>query len=129
VDFAAFKTDSNLEEVGVWRPCGSGRILVASKSSSRYRKVLQRLLGPHETSITLNVLEEAIAEDIYVQAIAEGLLLNWEGFTEEGAECPYSVENAVRLLKEAKPFRDFVEKAANNIENFRKQKEATEVKN
>lgn len=129
MDIGNFLTDSALENNGVWRNCGDGRILVASTSSESYKKVFRRLLIPHETSINLGVADEKVLHGLETEAIAEALLLNWEGFTENGVELPYSRENAQRILKSVPRFREHVIREASSIENFRRKKEEVEIKN
>ena len=129
MEINSFKTDPVLENNGVWVPCGNGRVLIASTGSDRYKKALQKALQPHELSIALNDLEDDVAKNIFIDVYVEAIVLNWEGFTEDGQPYPYSVENARRLLTEVPRFRDFVKAQAERIDNFRAKKAELETKN
>jgi hypothetical protein len=129
VDFNSFKTNSKLENSGVWVKCGNGEILLASKTSETYKKVIKRLLQPHETSIALGIMTEEESDILDRRCTAEGLILDWKGFTENGQEIVYSSDNAFRLLGEAKAFRKFVDRECASLENFREKKEEIETKN
>jgi hypothetical protein len=129
VEFNDFKSDKKKSQDGVWKPCGNGRILIASTNSERYKEVMRRLLAPHEIGLALGTMDEQTSQDILIQALAEGVLLGWEGFTENGEAVTYTPENAFRLMKDAPLFRAFVEKEANNLDNFRFKKEELEIKN
>jgi hypothetical protein len=129
VDFNSFKTNSNLENAGVWVRCGNGEILLASKTSETYKKVVKRLLLPHETSIALGIMSEEDSDILDRRCAAEGLILDWKGFTENGESIAYSPDNAFRLLGEAKAFRKFVDRECAAMENFREKKESIETKN
>jgi hypothetical protein len=129
VDFNSWKTNPELENNGVWIPCGNGKVLIASTGSERYQKALAKGLEPHEVTIALGELKEEVAKEIYIKVTAETIVLNWEGFTEDGVAVPYTVENARRLLAEVPRFREFVKAQSQRISNFQDKKEEVEAKN
>jgi hypothetical protein len=124
-----FKTDRDIENAGVWKPCGNGRILITSNSSESFRKAMKKIFGPREIELTLGTLPDEEANNLMMQAEAEGLVLNWENMTEDGKIIDYTPETCVRIFKAAPRFRQFVQRESNNIENFRAKKESIESKN
>jgi hypothetical protein len=129
VDITKLQTDSSLEESGVWRPCGDGKILVASSSSDRYKQVAKRIIAPYESSFALNVIGEEKAKELENRTISEGILLGWENMQENGVDVPYSPEKAFEWISKVPRFKQLVTRESENIENFRRAQAEAEVKN
>ena len=121
MDISKFQTNKSLEEEGVWVDVdGNGtKIKVARINNPRYKKYFQKITKPYKRQIRNGTLAEELAEKLLVDALANTILLDWQGFTKEGADFPYSVDNARSFLQESADFRDFVSDAANEMENFR----------
>jgi hypothetical protein len=98
--------DSNLEESGVWMDYYDGsRIKVASVRSKRFRETKERIEKPYERLIRRDILPKDKKEELEARTIAEGLLIDWEGFLNHGEELPYSKEMAYKLVKSQSWFR------------------------
>jgi len=121
LDINEFKTDRQLEEEGVWVPVdGAGaKIKVARINNPRYKKYFQRITKPYRRQIRSGNLSEDLAEKLLVDALANTILLDWEGLTKGGKKFPYTVDNARQLLSESPDFRDLVSDAAGEMESFR----------
>lgn len=130
IDFGKkFKTDKGLEENGVKIDLGEGAsITIARLGNKNYQKKFQELAKPHKKAIRLGVLSDEVAEDMLIKALADSVLLGFEGFEEDGEEIVYSLENAEKLLK-VKDFRTMVMDLAGEAEAFRKADEEEAVKN
>ena len=77
-------------------------------------------LADAQRRILAGVLSDELREDINRQAMAESLLVGWEGIKDErGQDIPYSVENAERLLREYPAFYDYIDQLATDEELFR----------
>jgi hypothetical protein len=121
MDISKFQTSKSAEEEGIWVDVdGNGtKVKVARINNARYKKYFQKITKPYKRQIRNGTLAEELAEKLLVDALANTILLDWQGFTKEGADFPYSVDNARSFLQESADFRDFVSDAANEMENFR----------
>lgn len=129
MEMSTITTDAVREEEGVWVKFGDATVLIASKSSDRYKKIMQRLFKPHEANFALDLLADDVAKDIAYRGMAEGICLNWKGFTEKGVEVPYSPEKAYQYIIDVRPFRSFLDAESEKISNYKTVKEEIEVKN
>ena len=121
MDISKFQTNKSMEEEGVWVDVdGNGtKIKVARVNNPRYKKYFQKITKPYKRQIRSGTLSEDLAEKLLVDALANTILLDWQGFTKDGESFPYSVDNARAFLAESPDFRDFVSDAANEMENYR----------
>lgn len=125
-----FATDRTLELDGVWVQIDKdARVKIARRDNPRYREVLRRESAPYRQAARAGMLSDETAEQILIKVLAETVVLDWEGFTENGKPLPYSKENAVRLLTELKDFLDFVVSASAEAELFKAQADEADAKN
>ena len=125
-----FKTDAQLEQNGVWVDfIGASKIKIASLDNPHY---LQRLLQARKDR-TLNLEDDSfISEDArhaLAQIYVDTILLDWEGFSENGEALPYSKDKALEVLLSIKPLFAAVTKAANDEALYRQQQNADIEKN
>jgi len=100
LDFAMLEIDPVLAEQGAWLDMGKGaRVKIARQSSSKFRKCVQRLLAENSHRAIDGKMPEDVSEEITARAIAEAIVLDWEGFTMHGEPFPYSVENALTIVR------------------------------
>lgn len=115
-----FATDAAAETEGVTIPVGEGvTITIARMGNEKFKKAYQRLCKPHRTLIRQGLLDGETEKKLLIAAIAEGVLLGWDGLEQDGAALAYSKEAAVKLLTELKDFADFVADEARRLDNFR----------
>lgn len=128
--FKEFATDPKLELEGAWIDIGSGcRLLVARGENRRYLDKLEALHKQHKAQLDVGgESADAAAEKIVSEAMAEGILLDWENLQFKGKALKHSVENAKKVLA-IRDFRKLVSRLANDIENYRVKEEADAVKN
>ncbi|NUB24710.1 hypothetical protein [Azospirillum brasilense] len=129
MDISKLKTDSSLEEDGVWVPLGDARIKVARMGNKRYQAAFNRRMTPHKNAARAGIVSDDVVEGILIEVIAETVLRDWEGIDDEGVPVPYSRENAVRILTDIKAFRDIVVSIADRMETFRRETIETSEKN
>lgn len=125
--FAAFATDEKLEVEGKWFPMGAkAKVLVARTGNPRYLKALRQLMKDaqvdHDDTSDEN---EALVTDLVVTAMAQTILVGWQGLQYQGKDLPYSVENA-KLLLSVKAFRKRVAEIADRHESFLLRSEAAQ---
>jgi hypothetical protein len=127
IDFSQFKADSKKENEGVWIPVGpDSRVKIIRLSSRRFRDAQKEKMLPYENIQRLNVLKDEQQEILLAELVGETVILDWEGFTENGSVCPFSSENAVRVCKENRDFLMFIVEQASSLDNFRPPKEQSE---
>ena len=123
-----FQTDGTKEVDGVWVDIGDGaRVLVARIGNPKYRDYYQRATKPYRRQIRTDTLAQDIAEKLYTQALAETILLGWEGLLDsDSKEIRWSRAKALEVLTDYKDFRDLVAEIAQEQDQYRTEEvEAT----
>lgn len=99
LDFADFEIDPVLAEQGAWMEMGRGaRVKIGRNGSRRFRETVSRLLRENSGRAVNGVLPEDVQDELTLRAIAEAIILDWEGFSLKGEPLPYSPENAYAIL-------------------------------
>lgn len=125
-----FNVDTSLEEKGVWIQMDEEtKVLIARNGNAKYREVMTRRTAPFKAAIRNNILPEKTAEKILIEAMADAILLGWEGMKENGAEIPYTRDKAVEMLTKYKEFRDFISETASQVELYKQQEDAASAGN
>lgn len=116
-----YGTDRKAETDGVWVDLAEGvSVMVRRANSKKSREVRKRLEKPYLSMIRRDTLPDTQAEQITARHVAEGILLNWKGVTDEkGKEIPFSVEAAYNICIEFPDFRDDVINFAVEAGTFR----------
>lgn len=78
--YETFQTDKNLETEGVWLLYGDAKILVAyaGTTNTKYKKVLEKLLKPHQTAIRTKTMDLARMQGILQEAFCRTIVLDWQ---------------------------------------------------
>lgn len=119
-----FRNDLNLENDGVWISLNdAAKVKVARSGNPRHSEILRRLSAPYRRQISNNSLSNDVAFKISGEALAEAILLDWEGVEDDdGKPLPYSKSAARDLLcnrqYEAR-FRNPIVAASEEVEAFR----------
>lgn len=119
--------DQNPADVdGVWAEYAEGvRFKIARAGNPVFLRASDRLEAPYRNKRNVPTIK---ALDIQCQAMAEGILRDWEGVgTEEGA-LAFSVEAAFKVLRFNAEVREFVFEFATTAENFRREEVAKTAK-
>lgn len=125
-----FSVDTSLEEKGVWIQMDEEtKVLIARNGNAKYREVMTKRTAPFKAAIRNNILPEKTAEKILIEAMADAILLGWEGMKESGADVPYTRDKAVEMLTKYKEFRDFVSETASQVEIYKQQEDAASAGN
>jgi len=115
-----YETDKGKESEGVWENLGEGlRVKVARANNPHHQRVAESLMRPYRRQIANGSLSVEKQEEITIKAMAECLLLDWEGLKIDDKAVPYSVAKATELLTEYKDFREEVASIAQSMELFR----------
>lgn len=104
-----------------------GRLGLMNK---RYSSAFDKLIEPWKDKIGLPGFTIPGFEDISREAFVRGCITKWENVQDEnGVEIPFSVENALDLLKKLPELSRALDKASSDVANFRKVATAAIAKN
>lgn len=111
---------SNGEE-GIWVTWDDARFKIRSTSSKTYLRAIQKASKGKSNHKLTKDLE--VAEKFGVEAMADGLLIDWENVTVDGKQIECTRENRIKVLEIAKPLREFLAGEAQDYTNFESEKE------
>lgn len=127
--FSKFKTNQSLEVEGVWVDIGEGaQVKVARIGNTAYQKYIERAYKPYRKMQRTGTVPEDLQRRIFTDALANTILLDWKGFTDDNDQpIPYSVDAAVKHLGEYKDFRELIVEISTEAETFRDEEIAEEA--
>lgn len=129
MDLDDLRTDPDAEENGVWVPFdATARVKLARADNPRHRAKMQELLEPWLEVIQNGDLPKGKMEELALAAMAEAIVLDWEGIKDRGTTLEPTLENKLEALKVG-DFRKAVEAYSGNIALFRQRKVNGAVKN
>lgn len=113
--YSLFKTDTSLEQSGIYLDYGTFRVKIARAggANKRYAKLLETKTRPYRRAIETETLDNNRGQALLQEVFAEAVILNWEVKDEakdtwktgiegpNGDILPYTTENvlaAFRLL-------------------------------
>jgi len=124
-----FAVNEERAEQGVWIPIGEdARLKVARANNPNFRRVFRKLITPYTAAIRSNSLPDDVDDQIMIRAIAETILVDWQGITENGEPIPYSVEKARKYLQH-EPFRELVMNFARDLSLYKEAMDEETEKN
>ncbi len=124
-----FAVDNEKAAHGVWVPISQdARLKIARTNNPNFRRVFRKLIAPYTAAIRTNSLSDDLDEKIMVQAMAETILVDWQGITENGEPVPYTVEKAKEYLMH-EPFREMVSTFSRDLELFKQAQDEETEKN
>lgn len=105
---------------GVWTEFGDSKFKVASTSSTKFQRILNRLQAPYRKKMEKGTLDPKVSKDILCEAMSEGLLLDWKNVVDgNGAEVAFDSEVAKRALLNNDDLREYLSEFAADLENYR----------
>lgn len=105
------------ERNGVWFDFDEGaRLKIARAGNRRFQEALRARL--RERSKMRDKPADDADETLFLETLAESVLVDWDGFTSNGQPLPYSREAALDLLTRFQRIRDFVMKKSDEMERF-----------
>lgn len=99
-DLRKLRFDPKKAVDGVWVDWYDAKLLVARASNKRFRDRYAKLSEPHLKELREKTADESLSTRILKQAIAETILLGWDGITEGDQPVPYSPEKALELFND-----------------------------
>lgn len=122
MDLIELATDPQKETQGTWVAFDSKTRFYIAASGERYQSRVRELRDPVLKSLPRGEkMPDAIADGIVTQAMADCILLGWEGLMVNGKELPYSRDAAKAALSDPRlrVFRGWVLDQASQFQNFR----------
>jgi len=104
------KTSASAQEVeGVWTTYSDGvKFRIARAGNPNFLRASDRLEAPHRKAIQRGKMSTEKQLDIQCRAMAEAILLDWEGISTEDGPLEYSKDDAAKVLRHNVEVRDFV---------------------
>jgi len=128
--FEKYATDEKKEISGAEVSLGGGTtILVARLNNDNHAARIHELCELNR-EILDNDDEEArkLDKDLFIQVLAETVLLGWKNLSYKGKKLTYSKSNAMTLLA-MRDFRNMVIAEASKFDNFKAKAEESDIKN
>jgi hypothetical protein len=114
MDIGEAFTNPEVEREGVWTEYRDGsKIKIARIGNPNFNRIHEAKLKPHRRKQRDGTLSSELETKILCEVIAETILLDWEGFNQDGKEFKFTKKAAYDLLHKHIDFRnEIVELAA-----------------
>lgn len=121
-----FATSEALERDGIWIDYGTFKVKVAyaGGANRRYNKRMEELTRPHRRAILNDAFPKESQVDLLKQAVAETVILGWEGVEDNGVPVPFSPAAALDLFRKYEKFFEDILQQAQSFANFREEDRA-----
>lgn len=119
-DLKAYATDKTREIEGSWEEIAEGtRLLVARVNNPEYLKRYRRIPRAIRQQIQNGLMGDEQTDAVICRMLADTILLDWEGLSDEGRTLSYSKEKAYEMLRKYPDFRELVWGMANDMSRFK----------
>jgi len=127
MDIKEFYTDPKLEAEGVWVDIGiDTSIRVARLFNDRFTRTMAARRKPYGRAIDR---DPDLQQKILVEVMADCILLDWKGLTQDGKPMKFSKAQALELMTRSRDFRNLVTEAASDAANFQAEEREADQKN
>lgn len=110
---------SSLTDDGVWIDFDGSKFKIAHWSNLKFQRTFTRLQQPYRKKIESGTIDPEVSKKLLCQAMADGIVIDWQNVTSKSGIVTYSTDLAFKLLMSNVSFREFVAEFATNIDNFR----------
>lgn len=120
--YEQYKTSSSFEENGVWVDFGDGiRVKVRRLNSDKSRDVRKQLEAPYSAQMRRGQeLPDSVSEEILKKQICHGVVIAWEGVTDEkGKVLDFTPDNAYKVFTDLPDFLNDVATASATRATFK----------
>lgn len=122
MELSKLKTDSQKKSEGTWVPIeGDLELKMAYLGADAFQKRMEVLKRPHKRKIEDGSFPNSEFAKLTGRVIAEVIVKDWKGLTEDGKPIKYSKEKATELFidPDLEDLRDYVVSFASSRDNFR----------
>lgn len=131
--YEKFKTNRKAEQEGIILDYGDGqtiRIARAGGSNIRFEKSVQQKMRKFGLQAKHELLEPEQMRSIFREVVAETVILEWTGFTdEEGNNLPLTRENAIKVFTDLPDLFDDILEQSRKASLFKDSILENEAKN
>jgi hypothetical protein len=101
MDLGNQRVDIDKSTDGVWVDVdATTKIKIARFLNSKHKAFVDRAMKPHKRASRVGQVDDEITDKIEIEALANCVLLGWEGLTVKGKEVKYSVKQAIEFLSD-----------------------------
>lgn len=119
MDIGRAFADPQKEKEGNWVDYREdSKVKIARVGTPNFQRVYESRLKPHRRKQRDGTLSGDVENKILCEVVAETILLDWEGFTNNGKELKYSKKAAFDLLMEHIDFRNEIVELATTESSF-----------
>jgi hypothetical protein len=130
MDISAIKGNDSAVNEGRWFPMDeTTKVRICSRHKDAFKKAMRRAARKNRSKSRSAEATDILGDKLSCKAMAEHIVVGWEGVTEGGKKVPYSIETAERYLNEVPVFFEFVESCASDMEAFADGAESEEIDN
>jgi len=129
-----YKTDTKKERdqgVEVEFP-GDAKVWLrrAGGQNTDYEKALEKVMKPYRRQIQQGMLDEDKSRELEARVYARGVIIDWDGVTDEqGNELDCTEENIVKLFTDLPDLFVELKQQATDLSNFRREQTGEDAKN
>jgi hypothetical protein len=120
--YDAFKTDASAETDGIelnFGELGKFNIARAGGSNRRYEAAVRKRIAPHQSALSLGVLQDSVARALLIECYADAVVLGWSDVCDElGSPIPFSRENCIKLFTDLPDLFALIQQRAQDHSNF-----------
>lgn len=116
MELKSFATDESKKKEGVWVEFEGARFKIRSTDSPQYRRAVDKAAKRRSPTKVRKDIETQV--EIGIEGVVDGLLLGWEGITDDGQPVEFTREKALAVVTEVPTLRDFLALEAADLANF-----------
>ncbi len=124
MNLKTYATDASKKD-GVKLEFDGALFTVASSDRPQWDRALERATKKH--SAGARKADPALARTIMIEALANAVLITWEGVKDGEEDFPPTLENKIRILSETPEFRNWVVRQSDDLANFAAEVAADDV--
>lgn len=111
-----YQSDEKKKSEGVWVEWEGAEFLIRSTDTKEYRRAVANLSRKYSSAKLRK--DPETHNKISIGAIINGVLIDWKGVLDDGAELPCTPENKKKVISAIPALRDFLSAEAGEMENF-----------
>jgi len=116
MELKSYVSDETMKKEGVWVPFDGARFKIRSTDSPAYRRAVEAAAKKRNPAKVRKDIETQT--ELGIEAIANGVLIDWEGLTDGGTPVECTPANKIAVLTQAVILRDFLATEASDLANF-----------
>lgn len=114
-----YQLGKKVTDEGIWKEFDGAKFKIARAGSVEYMRAKEKLERPYRKKIEKGTLSVDVSRDINLKALAQTILIGWDGVNDEAGEAiPYDEELGVQALTDDPDLLEFVMDVSLDNENF-----------